>query len=109
MANPENVSKLPPPLPTEITIKGTPDVRLTANEMRRLKADTGKTLTDLMGEDADEADRMQTMVWLELRRQDFDVHWTDVGDVALEFVPEPPDPMSGGLPNSSQHSADSGE
>jgi hypothetical protein len=108
MGNPEAVSQLPKPLPDAITISGTPDVRLTANEMRQLKENTGKTMTDLMGEEADDADRLQTMVWLELRRRGHDVRWDQVGDVAIEFVVDLPDPTSGGSPKSSPPSAASG-
>ena len=39
-----------------------------AERYARAKAATGRTLTELTGEQADEADAMQTMAWLHLRR-----------------------------------------
>ena len=36
--------------------------------MRTLKQATGHTLEELLGEEAEMADRMQTIVWVKLRR-----------------------------------------
>lgn len=109
LAGPATNSTPPAPIPTEITVKGTPDTRLTANEMRRLKLETGHTLDDLMGEGADEADRMQTIVWLELRRRGHDVRWDEVGDVAIEFQAAAEDPTNAGSPSNSPPSVTTGE
>jgi hypothetical protein len=108
MGNPEQVSELPRPLPTEIEISGTPDVRLAPNDMRALKEETGKTLDELMGEAADETDRMQAMIWLELRRRGYRPSWDEAGDVAFAIKPEQPDPTSGAPSPSSPPSAASG-
>ena len=101
---------MPRALPDSVTITGQPsDFRLTANEMRKLKAASGHTMTDLMGETADEADRMQAMVWLLLRRDGFtDVTWDQAGDVAVEYEEPEPDPTSGERSSSSPTSAASG-
>lgn len=109
LAGPVDVDAVAPAIPTEITIRGTPDTRLTANEMRRLKTETGKSLDDLMGDGADEADRMQTIVWLELRRLGHEVRWDEVGDVALEFVAAPADPTNADTPSNSPPSVTTGE
>jgi hypothetical protein len=95
-------------LPESITVTQSPDVHLSPNQMRALKAETGKTLEELMGAEADEADRMQAMIWLELRRQGHDARWDQVGDVYVEFVPEPPDPTRTDDSESSPPSAASG-
>jgi hypothetical protein len=98
-----------PPIPDAVTITGQPsDFRLTANEMRRLKDETGRTMTELMGEEADDADRMQAMVWLKLRRDGHDATWDQAGDVAVEYEPEQQDPTSGELSKTSPDSAASG-
>jgi hypothetical protein len=107
MADPD-VIQMPRPLPDVIVISGSGDLRLTANEMRRLKEASGRTMTELMGEGADEADRLQAMVWLRLRRDGHDPTWEQAGDVALETEEEPPDPTSGERSTSSPSSVGSG-
>lgn len=92
MAAPD-VIPMPEPLPESIAIEAT-GIRFTPNELRALKAETGRSMTELMGPDADEADRMQTLAWLNLRRDGRAVPWDKCGDVAMEFeTPAPPDPM----------------
>jgi len=104
----QNVSQLPERLPDFVEVSQNPDLRMSPNLIRALKAETGKTLDELLGESADEADRIQTIVWLQLRRQGFDVRWGEVGDVALEYVEEPADPTNGEPSTSSPASAASG-
>jgi hypothetical protein len=81
-ANPQVVN-LPRTLPSEIVV-GT---QLTPNEMRALKAHTGRTLQDLIGGDAEDMDkapdRLQALVWVALRRAGYqDVTFDEAGDVA---------------------------
>jgi len=102
------VSPLPERLPDSVEVSQNPDLRMSPNLIRALKAQTGKTLDELLGESADEADRVQTIVWLQLRRQGFEAPWDEVGDVALEYVEEPVDPTSGEPSTSSPPSATSG-
>lgn len=90
------LARLPMPLPDSVTVSASLQVRFTPNEMRQLKQATGRTMTDLMGEDGDDADRMQAMAWLELRRQGHDPTWDQAGDVALVFEAEAPDPTNEG-------------
>ena len=108
MGEPENVTKLPEPLPAEITITQM-DLRLKPNEMRALKEATGRTLDEVMGAEADDADRMQAIVWLELRRLGHAPTWDAAGDVAVKFEADLPDPTNPKRSMSSQDSADSGE
>ena len=110
MEHAEHVTRLPnAPLPDEVTIDTTNlELRMTPNQMRALKAETGRTLEELVGEGADDADRMQAMAWLELRRQGFDARWSAVGDVAVVVKSEAPDPTSSGDSTSSPRSAATG-
>ena len=77
--------------PVSIRMAGSP--RMTPNELRLLKAATGRSLADVMG---DEADAMQALVWLRLRRAGYALAWEAAGDVEAELVEPPPDPTSGG-------------
>lgn len=108
MAEPVTHLNPPPALPDTIVITQGYSPRMSPNQMRRLKAETGRTMTDLMGDDASDEDRVQTLVWLELRAQGFDVSWERAGDVAVEFRQEQPDPTSGEPSTSSPGSAASG-
>ena len=95
MGEPERVTRLPH-LPKSVTITDSPDIRFSSNEIRRLKAQTGRTMSELMGADADDADRLQGMVWLALHRQGFtEATWEDAGEVEIRFEVEVPDPTSG--------------
>lgn len=102
------LAHLPPPLPDTVRLT-TIQPRFSANELRMLKAQTGRTMEQIMGPEADDADRWQTMAWLELRRAGHDVSWNQAGDVQVEIVQEAPDPTSAGLSPSSPPSATTGE
>lgn len=91
-------------LPSSVKVGGTP--RLTPNEIRVLKATTGRTLQDVF---SDEADVMQAMVWLKLRRAGYNVSWAQAGDIEADMVGEPVDPMNVGTLPTLPLSADSGE
>jgi hypothetical protein len=82
-------------------------LRLSPNEMRSLKQATGHTLEALLGEEAEMADRMQTIVWVKLRRNGHpELTWEEAGDVVVEFVAA--DPTNGGPSTSSPDSVDTG-
>lgn len=99
----------PPPLPGGITINRGFAPRLSANQMRRLKAETGRTMDELMGEAASDEDRVQTFVWFELRRQGFEATWNQAGDVEVEFQQDDqPDPTNAEPSTNSPGSAVSG-
>jgi hypothetical protein len=88
----------PRPIPDVVTIDpAAMEIRMSPNELRQLKADTGRNLSDLLGEGGDDADRLQTTVWLSLRRDGFDLSWNRCGDIAIEFsAGTTADPTNGG-------------
>lgn len=92
------------PLPEFVTLTRAP--RMSANEMRTLKAMTGRPLDELM---SDPADTMQALVWLKLRREGYRVTWEQAGDVQGDTSGEAPDPTSSGGSTSLPPSAGSGD
>lgn len=96
-------------IPESVVLTDAPDMRLSPNDMRELKQMTGRRLTELTGEGADEADAMQTMAWLKLRRDGNPVPWDRLGDVQIVFEPAEPDPTSGEPSTPSPDSAGSGD
>ena len=81
-------------------------LRLTPNEMRKVAETTGQNLDALLGEDAEMADRMQTIVWIRLRREGHDLSWDQAGDIVVEFAAV--DPTSAASSTSSPPFAGSG-
>jgi hypothetical protein len=53
--------------------------------MRALKAETGRSWDELMGEKADPADRFQTIIWARLRKTMPGLRWDDCADVELQI------------------------
>jgi hypothetical protein len=104
---PERIPELE--LPDTVVLTQAPDMRFSPNDIRQLKLQTGKTLTELTGENAEEADQMQTMAWLRLRRLGHQVDWNACGDVTLEFQTETPDPTNSEPSKDSPLSATTGE
>lgn len=92
----EGLSRLPDRLPDSVTVSESAGVSFTPNQMRRLKAETGRTMEELMGEVAAEEDRLQTMAWLALVREGYSPSWDQAGDVALRFEADTPDPTKSG-------------
>ena len=70
------------------TIKVVQD--MTPNELRALKEETGRPLGELIGGDAEDMDkapdRIQSLVWVALRRAGYDVSWQDAGDVRPDMT-----------------------
>ena len=82
-------------LPESVVVTQNPDLRMTPNQIRALKAESGQNLSELMDANADEADRMQAIVWLALRRQGYEASWDQAADVAVEFQGDAaPDPTN---------------
>jgi hypothetical protein len=81
-------------LPAVVAINLEQAGRITPNQMRMIRAVTGKTMSEIFGEDAAEEDRLQAMIWLELRKQGFDPSWDQAGDVGLEAVTDQADPTT---------------
>jgi hypothetical protein len=52
---------------------------------RALKAETGQTWDRLVGPDADSADRIQTLIWIKLRKEIPDLRWDECADVELHI------------------------
>jgi hypothetical protein len=90
-------------LPREVLVGTTP--RMSPNEMRVLKAQTGRTLESIMG---DEADAAQALVWLELRRQGYSPTWDQAADVFAVYEAAA-DPTTAAGSTSSPRSAISGD
>ena len=109
MATPE-VTPLPRRLPE--TIKVDLGGALTPNEMRTIKFETGRPLNELLGgdpEDLDAApDRIQSFVWITLRRAGYSCSWEEAGDVLPDYAKTEPDPTPTGPSDSSSSSATSG-
>jgi hypothetical protein len=93
------------PLPKEVQISNN-TVSFSPNELRMLKAQSGKTLEQIMN---DEADTSQMMLWLTLRRQGYTATWEQAADVIAVVVADEPDPTTGGSLTASPPSAGSGE
>ena len=108
----EAVARLPAPakqeMPEMVTINPASLPRHTPNEVRLLKQMTGKTYTELAGEDAAREDQEQVMLWVALRRLGYEPTWEEAGDVVLDFNTPPADPTSGESSTSSPPSAGSG-
>ena len=92
-------------------------VRMSADAMRGLKKATGRSMTDLLGDDDDEANRLQVMAYGELHRRaarlghlpDAATMWEYAGAVELDFVVETElDPLDGGSSTISPPSAATG-
>lgn len=92
-------------------------VRMSADAMRGLKKATGRSMTDLLQDDDDEANRLQVMAYGELHRRanrlghlpDAVTLWDYAGAVDLEFEVETEvDPLDGGSSTISPPSATSG-
>src|SRR5262245_54586141 len=71
-------------VPAEITML-TDDWRRmpSPGTQRALQAETGRSYEQLCGPAADGADRIQTYVWMKLRRMLPDLRWEDCADVEI--------------------------
>ena len=113
MADPD-VIQLPerPPeyeVPESLLLMAAQGMRFAPNDLRELKAQTGRSLSELTGEDAEDADRFQTMAWLKLRRMGQKVPWSECGEIELDFdLEEQPDPTKPEPSTNSPGSAASG-
>jgi hypothetical protein len=80
-------------LPASVTVSGAP--RMTSGDIRALKKATGRTMTELM---EDDADRLQLTVFCQLRRADPEadpaVLWEAADDVVIVFEAPEADPTN---------------
>jgi hypothetical protein len=92
MADPDRVVNLPRSLPDQIRVAQD----FTPNELRALKQETGRDLSELLGgdpEDMDKApDRIQSLVWIALRRAGYECTWIEAGDVRPDMTEMVVDP-----------------
>lgn len=113
-APPEAPAAAPPApreLPEVVFITKAEAQRIPApGTQRMLKAMTGQAWDTLVGPGSDSADRIQTLVWIHLRRQIPDLRWEecDVVGIALEEGADVVDPTSLSGSGSSPASAASG-
>lgn len=83
-------------LPDSVKLTTTAGTRFTPNELRKLKAETGRTMTELLGPEADDGDKMQTLAWLMLTRDGYALSWSECGDIHIEIEVPADDPTSAG-------------
>ena len=105
------LGRQPPELPEVIHLHAADAQRVPSpGTMRALKAETGRSWDELMGEHADPADRFQTIIWQRLRRTVTGLRWDDCADVELQLddATAPLDPSKGSGSERSPVSADSG-
>jgi hypothetical protein len=79
-------------------------LRLSAEAMRALRKATGRSMSDLLNDDDDDANRIQVMAFAELHRRgtrgghldDAATLWERAGAVEVDFIaPTPPDFLGG--------------
>ena len=106
-----NGSTIAVQLPAIVTIAASDAGRIPSpGTLRTLKAQTGKDWDEMMGPDADAADRFQTTIWVKLRRDIPDLRWDDCADVEVEITDAVAvvDPLDSSAPATSPSSAGSG-
>ncbi len=79
---------------------------------RALKAQTGRDYMNLVGPEADSADRTQTQIWTHLRKAIPDLRWEECDEITLQMADQDiaaldPTKLAGSAP--SPDSVDSGE
>lgn len=93
-------------------------LRLSADSLRALKKATGRTMSELLNDEDDEAARFQVMAFAELYRRylpgghmpDAGKLWDMAGAIEIDFETEmAADPTPGGFSTGSPLSADIGE
>jgi len=87
MAEPVSELHPDPNLPDHLVIHGAP--RFSANELRQIRAVSGKSMEQLL---EDGADVIQANAYITLRKQGFQPSWDQAGDIPVEFEAEVPDP-----------------
>ena len=92
-------------------------LRMSAEAMRSLRKATGRSLTELLQDDEDEANRFQALAFAQIFRRgaalghlpDAGTLWEAAGLVEVEFATEGLDPLGGVSSITSPPSADTGE
>lgn len=79
------------PLPDVVHITDAEQHRIPSpGTQRALKAETGKGWDELVGPDADSADRIQTMIWIHLRKEHPGLRWDDCDEISIQIEEGPP-------------------
>jgi hypothetical protein len=100
-----------------VTISQDRPLRLTADAMRALKKATGRSMSELLNDEDDEANRIQVTAFAELHRRearlghmpDAATLWERAGTTEVEFAaPEQVDPLGDGSSPTSPPSAPTG-
>jgi len=91
------------PLPESVRIGNAEQHRIPSpGTQRALKAETGRGWDEMVGPDAESADRIQTMIWIHLRRQIPGLRWDECDEVTIEIeedaVPAHPSLLSASAP-----------
>lgn len=105
------------PVDEPVEVSDTASPRFSADALRALKKATGRTMTELFDDAADEIDRFQTLAFFELWRRlallghlpDAAELWDRAGVVEVVFAKEDRDPLPAGPSTTSLTSAISGE
>lgn len=101
--------------PVEISLDK--PLRLSADTIRALKKATGLSMTEMLNDDEDEANRIQVVAFAELHRRgvrsghlpDAATLWEQAGAIDVDFArPEPMDPTAGESSPTSPPSAATG-
>jgi hypothetical protein len=101
-----------------VVIAADKPLRLSPDTMRALKKATGHSMSELLNDEDDEANRIQVMAFAELHRRQARLGhlpdacrlWEEAGMVDIEFrAPEPIDPLDAGSSPTSLLSAATGE
>jgi hypothetical protein len=96
-------------LPAEVTLR-TSEVaspRFTPRELRLIRAQTGRTFSQVMG-DEDSDDKFIVFAWLKLRRDGHQIEWDEMDDVVISLTSDEPDPTNGRPGTTSPSSAATG-
>lgn len=75
------------PLPEAVYV--TNGARFTPNQLRQLRAVSGVSLEEVMG---DEANVFQSLIYFKLQRMGYQPSWDDCGNIAAIMEDEPEDP-----------------
>ena len=100
-----------------VVVQSDHPLRLSADAMRSLVKATGRSMSELLQDDDDEANRVQVMAFAELHRRgvrsghlpDAAQLWERAGVVPVEFGAARSDPLDGESSETSLRSADTGD
>jgi len=94
----------------EVTITADYRPRFTPRELETIKAETGRSLMQLISDDESD-EKFRVLAWLKLRRSSHPLEWDEMRDViiGLDEKAEPVDPLNEPPSSGSPPSVSSGE